>query len=103
MGPSYEAAIGTLAEELTRVEQTFRGLSPDEWRALTHLVPHDPSLPRWTVFELAGHFDISIRLTQMLIDGRGESPAAQDRSSFFISPRSETEPVVSQDAYTIGE
>jgi hypothetical protein len=60
MGSSYEAAIGTLGEELARIEQVFGGLTPDEWRAETHLVPLDPSLPRWTVFELAVHFDISI-------------------------------------------
>ena len=28
MGSWYEAAVGTLAEELTRVEEAFRGLSP---------------------------------------------------------------------------
>jgi Mycothiol maleylpyruvate isomerase N-terminal domain len=103
MGSSYEAAIGTLAEELTRVEQAFRGLSPDEWRAVTHLVPVDESLPRWTVFELAGHFDISMGLTRMLIDGRGDSQPARDRTSFFINPRSETGPVVYEYAYTMVE
>jgi hypothetical protein len=103
MGSSYEDAIGILAEELARVEQAFRGLSPDEWRAETHLVPLDPSLPRWTVFELAGHFDISIGLTRMLIDGRGDSQPARDRTSFFINPRSETAPVVYGYAYTMVE
>jgi hypothetical protein len=103
MASSYEADIGTLAEELARVEQVFRGLSPDEWRAETHLVPLDPSLPRWTAFELAGHFDISIGLTRMLIDGRGDSQPARDRTSFFINPRSETAPVVYEYAYTMVE
>jgi len=64
-------------------------------------VPVDPDLPRWTVFELAGHFDISIGLTKMLIDGRGDSQPARDRVSFFINPRSETGPVVYEYAYTI--
>jgi hypothetical protein len=103
MRSSYEDAIGILAEELAQVEQAFRGLSPDEWRAETHLVPLDPSLPRWTVFELAGHFDISIGLTRMLIDGRGDSQPARDRTSFFINPRSETAPVVYGYAYTMVE
>ena len=51
--------------------------------------------------ELAGHFDISIGLTRMLIDGRGDLPPARDRTSFFINPRSETGPVVYQYAYTM--
>jgi hypothetical protein len=98
---TYEATIGILADELARVEQVFRELSPDEWRAETKLVPVDPGLPRWTVFELAGHFDISIGLTRMLIDGRDDLQPARDRTSFFINPRSETAPVVYEYAYTM--
>ena len=98
---SYETTIGILADELKRVEQAFRGLSPDEWRAPTKLVPVDPSLPHWTVFELAGHFDISIGLTRMLIDGKDDLQPARDRTSFFINPRSETAPVVYDYAYTM--
>jgi hypothetical protein len=98
---SYETTIGILEDELTRVEQVFAGLSPDEWRAPTKLVPVDPGLPRWTVFELAGHFDISIGLTRILIDGRDDSRPARDRTSFFINPRSETAPVVYDYAYTM--
>jgi Mycothiol maleylpyruvate isomerase N-terminal domain len=98
---TYETTIGILADELERVEQVFAGLSPDEWRTPTKLIPVDPSLPRWTVFELAGHFDISIGLTRMLIDGRDDSQPARDRTSFFINPRSETAPVVYQYAYTM--
>ena len=100
---SYEAAIGTLDAELTRVVEAFRGLTPDEWQAPTKLVPLDPDLPHWTVFELAGHFDISIGLTRMLIDGRGDLQPARDRTSFFINPRSETGPVVYAYAYTMVE
>src|SRR5689334_9387480 len=69
---SYETTIDTLADELARIEATFRGLTEPEWAASTRLVPVDPDLPHWTVFELAGHFDISIGLTRMLIDGLGE-------------------------------
>jgi hypothetical protein len=98
---TYEVTIGILADELARVEQVFRGLSPDEWRAETKLAPVDPGLPRWTVFELAGHFDISIGLTRMLIDGRDDLQPARDRTSFFINPRSETAPVVYDYAYTM--
>jgi Mycothiol maleylpyruvate isomerase N-terminal domain len=98
---SYEATIGILAGELERVEQVFRGLSPEEWQAPTLLVPVGPSLPHWTVFELAGHFDISIGLTRMLIDGKDDFRPARDRTSFFINPRSETAPVVYDYAYTM--
>ena len=98
---SYETTIDTLAEELSRVEAAFRSLTEQEWAASTLLVPVDPELPHWTVFELAGHFDISIGLTRMLIDGRDEQQPARDRTSFFINPRSETGPVVYGYAYTM--
>lgn len=100
---SYETTIDTLADELARIETTFRGLTEPEWAASTRLVPVDPDLPHWTVFELAGHFDISIGLTRMLIDGLGEERPARDRTSFFINPRSETGPVVYGYAYTMVE
>ena len=98
---SYEITIDTLAGELSRVEAAFRALTDQGWAAPTQLVPVDPDLPHWTVFELAGHFDISIGLTRMLIDGRGDLQPARDRTSFFINPRSETGPVVYQYAYTM--
>src|SRR6202047_2547825 len=100
---SYETTIDTLAGELARIEAVFRGLTTPEWDTSTLLVPVDPDLPHWTVFELAGHFDISIGLTRMLIDGRGDLQPARDRTSFFINPRSETGPVVYQYAYTMVE
>lgn len=99
----YETSIETLAEELSRVESAFRGLSAPQWQTATHLVPLDPGLPHWTLFELAGHFTISIGLTRMLIEGRDASQAARDRTSFFINPRSETAPVVYDYAYTMVE
>jgi hypothetical protein len=100
---SYEADLSTLEAELAAVSQAFAGLSPAEWDLPTRLVPVDPELPRWTVFELAGHFDISIGLTRMLIDGRDGSQPARDRTSFFINPRSETAPVVYDYAYKMVE
>ena len=78
-------------------------LSAHEWRLPTKLVPLDPDLPHWTVFELAGHFDIAIGLTRMLIAGADASQPARDRTSFFINPRSETAPVVYEYAYTMVE
>jgi hypothetical protein len=100
---SYQATIDILDEELSRVEQAFRALSPAQWETTTALDPVDLTLPRWTVFELAGHFDISIGLTRMLIDGRDDSQPARDRTSFFINPRSESAPVVYDYAYKMVE
>jgi hypothetical protein len=100
---SYESLIGTLEGELTAVADVFRGLTPDQWRRPTLLEPVDPGLPRWTVFELAGHFDIAIGLTRMLIAGQEDAQPARDRTSFFINPRSETGPVVYSYAYTMVE
>jgi uncharacterized protein (TIGR03083 family) len=100
---SYESVIGTLEAELAAVAAVFRGLEQDQWRRPTLLVPVDPGLPRWTVFELAGHFDIAIGLTRMLIAGREDVQPARDRTSFFINPRSETGPVVYSYAYTMVE
>jgi hypothetical protein len=62
---SYDEAIDIVEGELQLVESTFAGLSPEEWAMPTKLVPLDSSQPRWTVFELASHFDISIGLTRM--------------------------------------
>lgn len=100
---SYESVIGTLEAELTAVAGAFGSLAPEQWQRPTLLVPVDPELPRWTVFELAGHFDIAIGLTRMLIAGREEAQPARDRTSFFINPRSETGPVVYAYAYTMVE
>jgi hypothetical protein len=98
---SYEDSISVLEAELAAVERAFTALSDDEWRLPTKLVPLDPGLPHWTVFELAGHFDIAIGLTRMLIAGADASQPARDRTSFFINPRSETAPVVYDYAYTM--
>ena len=100
---SYESVIGILDAELTAVADVFRSLAPDQWRRPTLLVPVDPDLPKWTVFELAGHFDIAIGLTRMLIAGQQDAQPARDRTSFFINPRSETGPVVYAYAYTMVE
>jgi uncharacterized protein (TIGR03083 family) len=100
---SYESVIGALETELATVADVFAGLAPDQWQRSTLLLPVDPDLPRWTVFELAGHFDISIGLTRMLIAGPQDAQPARDRTSFFINPRSETGPVVYSYAYTMVE
>jgi hypothetical protein len=55
------------------------------------------------VFELAGHFDISIGLTRMLVAEPMDGQPGRDRVSFFIFPRSEVAPVVYDYAYTMVE
>jgi hypothetical protein len=101
---SYEEAVRTLEVELDGVEQAFRDLTDEQWQLPTKLRPLDETLPHWTVFELAGHFDISIGLTRMLV--AQQQPGGQpgrDRASFFIFPRSEVAPVVYDYAYKMVE
>jgi hypothetical protein len=100
---SYEDAVRTLEVELGRVEQAFRNLTDEQWRTPTRLRPFDEAKPHWTVFELAGHFDISIGLTLMLMAEPQSGQVGRDRTSFFIFPRSEVAPVVYDYAYTMVE
>jgi hypothetical protein len=99
----YEDTVRTLEVELGQVEQAFRGLSEADWGAPTKLRPLDESKPPWTLFELAGHFDISIGLTVMLMAEPQDGQVGRDRVSFFIFPRSEVAPVVYDYAYTMVE
>ena len=55
------------------------------------------------MFELAGHFDISIGLTRMLVADNTAGQVGRDRTSFFIFPRSEVAPVIYAYAYTMVE
>jgi hypothetical protein len=99
----YRQAIDTLEAELLKVEAVFRDLSDADWMKSTKLVPLDTTLKHWTVFELAGHFDISIGLTRMLIADPKDGQPGRDRVSFFIFPRSEVAPVVYDYAYKMVE
>jgi hypothetical protein len=100
---SYEDAVRTLEVELGGVERAFRELTEAQWRTPTKLRPLDETLPHWTLFELAGHFDISIGLTRMLIAEPQAGQPGRDRTSFFIFPRSEVAPVVYDYAYKMVE
>jgi hypothetical protein len=100
---SYEQALGVLERELQRVSDTFASLSEIEWASETRLEPFESGRPRWTVFELAGHFDISIGLTRMLIANQDAGQPGRDRVSFFIFPRAEVAPTVYEYAYTMVE
>ncbi len=101
--PSFDETVDILETELQQIETVFRGLSDEEWQATTKLVPLDEDKSHWTVFELAGHFDISIGLTRMLIADPQEGQVGRDRTSFFIFPRSEVAPVVYDYAFTMVE
>jgi Mycothiol maleylpyruvate isomerase N-terminal domain len=98
---SYEDAVGTLEVELRGVLDVFVGLADEQWAMPTRLRPLDDALPPWTLFELAGHFDISIGLTRMLISEPISGQPGRDRVSFFIFPRSEVAPIVYGYAYTM--
>lgn len=98
---SYEDEIDVLERELQGVLTVFDDVSGDDWKKPTRLEPLDASVPHWTVFELAGHFDISIGLTRMLIAEPSNGQVGRDRVSFFIFPRSEVAPVVYSYAYTM--
>jgi Mycothiol maleylpyruvate isomerase N-terminal domain len=99
----YRADVQILETELGRVEQAFRGLTESDWRRPTLLQPLDEALPRWTLFELAGHLDISIGLTRMLISSQQDGQVGRDRVSFFIFSRVEHAPAVYDYAYTMVE
>jgi hypothetical protein len=96
---TYEDAIRTLERELSGVEQAFRNLTEEQWQRPTLLRPWDEASPPWTLFELAGHFDISIGLTGMLLAQPQPGQPGRDRTSFFIFPRAEVAPVVYDYAY----
>ncbi len=98
---SYSEIVDILEEELGRLEEVFAGLSDDQWQMETKLVPLDTKAKHWTVFELAGHFDISIGLARMLMAEPQDGQVGRDRVSFFIFPRSEVAPVVYDYAYTM--
>ena len=99
----YETAVSILDTELRGVEAVFRDLSPTDWRTPTLLTPYDEKSQPWTVFELAGHLDISIGLTRMLISSAQEGQPGRDRVSFFIFARSEHATTVYDYAYTMVE
>jgi len=100
---SFESDLRILETELGVVAEAFGELSDEQWRAPTLLMPLDARLPHWTLFELAGHFDISIGLTRMLISSQQDGQVGRDRVSFFIFSRVEHAPTVYDYAYTMVE
>jgi hypothetical protein len=101
---TYEQAVDILDRELRGVEEAFRSLTEGQWKTPTLLRPVDAERAPWTLFELAGHFDISIGLARMLLQNQDAGgQVGRDRVSFFIFPRSEVAPVVYDYAYTMVE
>ena len=100
---NYQDLVGLLETELCGVAEVFAGLTAAEWATVTRLVPFDPGQPRWTLFELAGHFDISIGLTRMLIADPQPGQPERDGASFFIFSRPEVAPDLYDYAYTMVE
>jgi hypothetical protein len=99
----YLTDVQLLEAELAQVEQAFRGLAASDWRRSTLLQPPGGTLPPWTIFELAGHVDIAIGVTRMLIASQQDGQVGRDRVSFFIFPRSQVAPVFYDYAYTMVE
>jgi Mycothiol maleylpyruvate isomerase N-terminal domain len=99
----YLTDVQLLEAELVQVERAFRGLADGDWRRPTLLQPPGGSLPPWTIFELAGHVDIAIGVTRMLIASQQDGQVGRDRVSFFIFPRAQVAPVFYDYAYTMVE
>ena len=100
----YLADVQRLEAEVAQLERAFRGLTKTDWRRPTLLQPPSDMLPRWTIFELAGHVDIAIGgVTRMLIASQQDGQVGRDRVSFFIFPRAQVAPVFYDYAYTMVE
>jgi hypothetical protein len=97
----YLTDVQLLEAELARVGQAFRGLASSDWHRPTLLQPPSDTLPPWTIFELAGHLDIAIGVTRMLIASQQDGQVGRDRVSFFIFPRVQVAPVFYDYAYTM--
>ena len=99
----YLTDVQRLEAELAQVELAFRGLADSDWHRPTLLQPPGGTLPPWTLFELAGHLDIAIGVTRMLIASQQDGQVGRDRVSFFIFPRAQVAPVFYDYAYTMVE
>jgi hypothetical protein len=99
----YLTDVQLLESELVRVEQAFRGLASGDWHRPTLLQPPANTLPPWTIFELAGHLDIAVGVTRLLISSQQDGQVGRDRVSFFIFSRSQVAPVFYDYAYTMVE
>ena len=90
----YLADVQRLEAELAQLERAFRGLTKADWHRPTLLQPPSDMLPRWTIFELAGHVDIAIGVTRMLIASQQDGQVGRDRGQLFRLPPRASRPGV---------
>jgi hypothetical protein len=100
---SFFELLATLEDELRIVQGAFNGLNAAEWMTATKLEPAEHEKPPWTLFELAGHLDISVGLTSMLIAHPRSGAPERDRVNFFDYRRAEIAPLLYEYAYTMVE
>jgi hypothetical protein len=102
---SYDQIVTILEMELAVVAGGFELLTAEQWRTPTNLTPVDPNKPAWTLLELAGHLDISIGITRMLIADAvpGEPEPDRDAVDFFIFPSANVPSEFYDYAYTMVE
>jgi Mycothiol maleylpyruvate isomerase N-terminal domain len=101
--PTYDELLGTLEAELAVVAAGFDELTGADWGIATRLRPVDPGAAPWTVLELAGHLDISIGITSMLVADAVEGGAEPQRDDvdFFVFPSAEVASEFYEYAYTM--
>jgi hypothetical protein len=102
---TYRDIVGLLEAELAVVADGYDGLSVEHWHTPTRLTPVERGKPPWTVFELAGHLDISIGITGMLIaEAVPGNPQPQcDAVDFFVFPDTDVPSEFYEYAYTMVE
>jgi len=101
----YRALVSILETELAVVAEGFQQLTAEQWQTPTQLIPLESNDPPWTLLELAGHLDISIGITRMLISEAvsGEREPERDAVDFFIFPSADVASEFYDYAYTMVE
>ena len=82
---SYDQLLDILELELANVAETFSSLTRSQWTRRTLLEPPPGSSP-WTLVELAGHLDISIGITSMLLEDPRVGSPERNAVDFFVFP-----------------
>jgi hypothetical protein len=82
---SYDRSLDILELELALVSEALGSLSNSDWARPTLLEPPPGNSP-WTLLELAGHLDISIGITTMLVEDLQAGSPERDAVDFFIFP-----------------
>ena len=85
----YLTDVQLLEAELVQVEKGVPRAGPQR-RTATQLQPPGGTLRPWILFELAGHVDIAIGVTRMLIASQQDGQMAGTGSAFSSSPLAES-------------